>query len=73
MEQKGLVHRDLRARNCLIGSSGEVKVNDFGLTRRQGQTNDRALYSFRIASPEVYRISNREQFSSKSDVWAFGQ
>lgn len=72
MEQKGLVHRDLRARNCLIGSNGEVKVNDFGLTRRQGESDDRALYSKRIAGPEVRSYRDREQFTSKSDVWAFG-
>lgn len=70
MDQKGLIHRDLRARNCLIGSKMEVKVNDFGLTRRQGHTNDRAICSPRIKSPEVYL--HKDRYSSKSDVWAFG-
>lgn len=70
MAKKGLVHRDLRARNCLIGPNMEVKVNDFGLARRLGHTKDGALISPRILSPEAY--SHKERFTSKGDVWAFG-
>lgn len=29
-----IVHRDLAARNCLLDKKGNVKISDFGLSRR---------------------------------------
>ena len=33
LASKRLVHRDLAARNCLVNSSLQAKVSDFGMTR----------------------------------------
>lgn len=32
LEKRGLVHRDIAARNILIAASGEAKIADFGLS-----------------------------------------
>jgi serine/threonine protein kinase len=79
---KGVVHRDLAARNVLLFApmaaadplSVDAKVSDFGLAR--------AVYSLkttasgagpglpvRYMSPEAHQ---RNLFTEKSDVWAFG-
>ncbi len=37
LERSLVVHRDLRAVNCLVTEDLKVKVGDFGLTRILGQ------------------------------------
>ncbi|EJW86758.1 TK/FER protein kinase [Wuchereria bancrofti] len=34
LQLKKCVHRDVAARNCLIGNNGSLKLSDFGLSRR---------------------------------------
>ncbi|CAL4141734.1 unnamed protein product, partial [Meganyctiphanes norvegica] len=75
LESMNLVHRDLSARNCLVGFGLEIKISDFGMSR--------SLYS-----SEYYKVGDSHvllpirwmawesilqgRFSTKSDVWAFG-
>ncbi|CAL4073575.1 unnamed protein product [Meganyctiphanes norvegica] len=75
LESMNLVHRDLSARNCLVGFGLDIKISDFGMSR--------SLYS-----SEYYKVGDSHtslpirwmawesilqgRFSSKSDVWAFG-
>ncbi|CAL4145492.1 unnamed protein product [Meganyctiphanes norvegica] len=75
LESVNLVHRDLSARNCLVGFGLDIKISDFGMSR--------SLYS-----NEYYKVGESHtllpirwmscesilqgRFSSKSDVWAFG-
>lgn len=69
------VHRDLASRNCLISSEGHVKIADFGLSKtlENNQTAFKeALKEAPLAwlAPEC--IQRESEFSSKTDVWAFG-
>uniref|UniRef100_A0A8R1DTZ0 Tyrosine-protein kinase n=1 Tax=Caenorhabditis japonica TaxID=281687 RepID=A0A8R1DTZ0_CAEJA len=69
------VHRDLASRNCLISSEGLVKIADFGLSKtlEKNQTAFKeALKEAPLAwlAPEC--IQRESEFSSKTDVWAFG-
>ncbi|XP_041846952.1 tyrosine-protein kinase ITK/TSK [Melanotaenia boesemani] len=73
LESSNFIHRDLAARNCLVSSSNEVKVSDFGMTRfvldDQYTSSQCSKFPVKWSAPEVIKYS---KFSSKSDVWSFG-
>lgn len=71
--QHGLVHRDVSARNVLIGEHGEVKVSDFGIARVLGertltQTGE-LIGSVEYISPEQ---ANGEEADCRSDIYSVG-
>lgn len=74
LERHNYIHRDLAARNCLVGSENTVKVADFGLARYvlddQYTSSGGTKFPIKWAPPEVL---NYTRFSSKSDVWAYGE
>uniref|UniRef100_A0A914Y7S5 Tyrosine-protein kinase n=1 Tax=Panagrolaimus superbus TaxID=310955 RepID=A0A914Y7S5_9BILA len=67
-----VIHRDIAARNCLLGKNDELKISDFGLS-----VADRSLIKLeklksmpvKWLAPETLR---KGEFSKKSDVWSFG-
>ena len=80
LEAEGILHRDLAARNVLVFgfdaddvSATSVKLTDFGLAvsayGRTHQTVAGDELPVRYVPPEALQ---RRQFSTKSDVWAFG-
>ena len=78
LEQWSYVHRDLACRNILVGPNANVvKIADFGLStlvnvhdvERRQEAHSQKL-SIHWSAPEV--LSNKANYSIKSDVWSFG-
>jgi serine/threonine protein kinase len=70
------VHRDIAARNCLVGNrDGElvVKVSDFGMARniyqREYYSKDGGMLPLRWMAPEAVTDGRN---TTLSDVWSFG-
>lgn len=71
-----LVHRDLAARNVLLFEGKICKISDFGLTRNVCNSCDTYSKSSDDKVPVKWlapeSLSGTEEYTTKSDVWAFG-
>ncbi|KAL3670138.1 hypothetical protein V7S43_004453 [Phytophthora oleae] len=63
---KGVLHRDLKCNNILIGIDGRVKLADFGLSSVISDGDTRASGAVRWQAPEIIR---GEAASCASDVY----
>lgn len=70
LEENNYVHKELAARNVLVGADNVCKVADFGLGQIIQEKSDMDdSKHLRWNAPEVI---TSKRFSSKSDVWSFG-
>jgi serine/threonine protein kinase len=67
-----IIHRDIKAANCLIHENGHVKLTDFGTSKLLCDGDD-AEHTMRgtpyFMAPEVVATGN---FGCKADIWSFG-
>lgn len=71
LEEKDYVHRELAAKNILVGENLICKVTDFGFSRLivEDDYDTMPRFSIKWTAPEA-ALYNR--YSMKSDVWSFG-
>ncbi|XVF00536.1 hypothetical protein REPUB_Repub04eG0009300 [Reevesia pubescens] len=79
LHENGIVHCDLKCKNVLLGSSGNVKLTDFGCARRPedlknkgelGRSNWQPVGGTPLwMAPEVLR---NEGLDYASDIWSLG-
>ncbi|KAG0217517.1 hypothetical protein BGW41_000555, partial [Actinomortierella wolfii] len=71
---KNILHRDLKSANVLLTSRKEVKLCDFGLAVVKGLStipeNVALCGTIRWMAPEL--LDGSPQYSTKSDIYAFG-
>nr|WCD39453.1 Ste11-1 [Ganoderma boninense]VWO94206.1 STE/STE11/BCK1 protein kinase [Ganoderma boninense] len=76
LHSKNILHRDLKADNILVETSGVCKISDFGISKRTDDINMAAVYTamqgtvFWMA-PEVVN-SKAKGYNSKIDIWSVG-
>ena len=82
LTSKGIYHGDLAARNVLLTESRDVKISDFGISRRlyYNLTEPQPLVTENEEGPVLlpvkwlaYEVLTKyEVVPIKSDVWSFG-
>lgn len=68
LHQHGIVHCDLKCKNVLLGSSGNVKLADFGCAKRVKEFANSGGTPLWMA-PEVLR---NESLDFAADIWSLG-
>ncbi|KAK6043619.1 SH2 domain protein [Cooperia oncophora] len=70
LQSKEIIHRDVAARNCLLGEKDEVKISDFGLSFIGKTLKEKKLVKvpLRWLSPETLK---KGVYNTKTDVYSF--
>ncbi|KAK1549956.1 hypothetical protein Q3G72_011192 [Acer saccharum] len=79
LHENGIVHCDLKCKNVLLGSNGNIKLADFGCSKRLNDrkiSNGESIHSWKSIggtplwmAPEVLR---NEGLDFASDIWSLG-
>ncbi|KAL5265444.1 hypothetical protein ACHWQZ_G006227 [Mnemiopsis leidyi] len=76
LSNKNVVHRDISARNCLVGDKLSVKLADFGLSRgtavddgKNYYKKDGGMVPVKWMAPEALNFG---KYTTANDVWSFG-
>lgn len=69
----GIVHRDVKPGNVLIGESGQIKLGDFGISRNAAEptltSSGIVLGTPAFVAPE---IASGEEVTGAADLWGLG-
>ena len=74
LETKGILHRDLRANNILIDSSGAVKIIDFGFGKRSESDGnfEQASILLNWSASKVPQEIQKEVYDGKTEIFYVG-
>eukprot|EP01067_Filipodium_phascolosomae_P002563 Filipodium_phascolosomae@DN2428_c0_g1_i5.p1 len=75
LHKANFIHRDIKAANVLVTSSGEVYLSDFGTTRQIAKSIDTISGSPYWMAPEICKLqfdTSSPAYDCKADMWSLG-
>ena len=72
MHASGVVHRDLKSHNILMGDNYQVKLCDFGLTRYKSDLNKGSMQYSGTPAYMALELFQKKGYNETVDVFAFG-
>lgn len=74
LHNMGIVHRDLKLENILIGDNGSIKIIDFGLSgfKDLPQTCKKAAGTIHYVSPDIINNPLNYKVFLSNDIWSLG-
>ncbi|KAJ3388357.1 serine/threonine protein kinase [Lobulomyces angularis] len=73
IHSKCIIHRDMKLQNILLGLDGEVKIADFGFSKKVEEVN--GLTTKSIKGTPIYmapELVKEEEYDHLVDIWALG-
>lgn len=74
IHSKKMLHRDIKAANILLTSTGLIKLGDFGFSHQYDDTVSGVVANTFLGTPYYLapELWNNQRYSKKADVWSLG-
>ena len=73
LQDKNIVHRDVKSGNFLITSQDNLKICDFGIAKDLSSTTASSRKgTIRWLAPEAFSFTSSSMLSQKADIFSFG-